>query len=550
MDPQRISRNHILLAPIAILVWGGLFLVGMGNYPLFHSLVELFYLMISTAIMIAAWNSLLLAEGSFLTLIGVSFPFIALFVLLHFFTSAQINLFPGGDVNRSNQLWMGARGLFAATFLATSLLVGRKVRIGLAGLIYFAASLALLAAIWVWPIFPRVFIPGLGETGFMRLCEVGFALGLIAAGLIFIRSRARIEAQVFLLLQLVIGLSLVTELISAANLVALRVDDVVVSLSEVLAALMVYLIVVRSGLAEPYSTLAHDLEQSGQDLKRERDFVSAILDTADAVVVVLNNLGRIVRANRACQELTGYRFEELRGRQIWKMGIFPGDSDLVQQAFESQALDQLPRRFEGDLVTRDKRRVRLSWTNAILLDADRRVEFVISTGIDITARYEAEDHLRYLSNHDALTGLYNRAYFETELDRLMRSRFFPVSIIMVDVDGLKQVNDTRGHAAGDELLLHVAEILRAAFRTEDIVARIGGDEFCILLPSAGQDVTEVVLGRVKENLDLFNGVNPENPIDISMGAATAANPDGLTASLIKADQVMYEVKSSKPTSRD
>jgi diguanylate cyclase (GGDEF)-like protein/PAS domain S-box-containing protein len=540
----------MFLAPLAVVATGVLFDVGIVNYPLFNSLTQVFNVMIAVAIMITAWNSLLLGEGTYLTLIGVAFPFIAIFILGHFLTMEGINQIRGGAGQRSTLMWLSARWLLAGTVLASSLLVGKKIPLKLAALAEFFLTLALLAVIWFWQGFPQAADSGVSIAQWMRLSESALAIVLVSASWLFTHRRSRIDPIVFLLLQIMIGLMLVSELFSAVRGFGFPVDDIVVALSQLLAVLMVYMLTVRSGLTMPFAVLSQDLQQSGLALKRERDFISAILDTADAVVVVLNSKGRIVRVNRACLETTGYQIEELRGRFIWKVGLFPGDADQVLRAFEAEALDQIPRQFDGNLVTRDKRWIRMAWSNAILQDSDLLANYVISTGIDITARFQAEDELRYLSTHDALTGLYNRAYFEAELDRLMRSRFFPVSIIMVDVDGLKQVNDTLGHAAGDELLLHVAEILRAAFRAEDIIARIGGDEFCILLPTADQDVTETVLGRVKENLDLFNGVNPEYPIGISMGAATALNAAGLTASLIKADQVMYEVKSSKPASRD
>ncbi len=545
MDPHRISRNHTFLAPIADLILGGLFIIGLTNYQLFHVLIEIVYILMATGIVIVTWNSLLLSEGSFTTMIGMSFPFIVVFLILHFITAFMPELIPGADFNRSTQLWIGARLLFGGTVLASALCVGRRVQTRIAGIVHLAVSAGLLLTIWAWPVFPTMFTNPAGETIWMRSIEAALAAAFAAAAVLFGRQKPVIEPKAYYILQVIIGTSLVSEMISAANLGQYLADDMIVHVTEVIAAMMLYMLIVRNGLAKPYSLLSNHLQQRGLELKRERDFAMTILDSAGALVVVMNSQGRVVRANHACQEITGFSFEELRGRTIWKLGIVADDADQIQQAFEQQVLAELPRTYEGELITRDKRRLRVAWTNALLLDGGQNVEYVISTGIDVTARTEAEDHLRYLSTHDALTGLYNRAYFETELDRLMRGRYFPVTVIMVDVDGLKLVNDSKGHPAGDELLLHVADILRSAFRAEDIIARIGGDEFCILLPRANEEVTKMVIDRVKENLVLFNDVNPESPIGLSMGSATAFTAGGLNASMIKADQVMYKVKSAK-----
>ena len=161
---------------------------------------------------------------------------------------------------------------------------------------------------------------------------------------------------------------------------------------------------------------------------------------------------------------------------------------------------------------------------------------------DITERKNAEEKLLYLSTHDPLTGIYNRAFFEESLSRLDRSRQNPVSIVVADVDNLKQTNDQMGHSAGDALLVRVAQVLLKTFRAEDIIARIGGDEFAVLLPNTGSDAAREALCRIQRILDENNQRYPELPLSISIGAACANNGASLHSVLKAADQAMYQHK--------
>ncbi|HLO25069.1 MAG TPA: GGDEF domain-containing protein [Geobacteraceae bacterium] len=160
-----------------------------------------------------------------------------------------------------------------------------------------------------------------------------------------------------------------------------------------------------------------------------------------------------------------------------------------------------------------------------------------------------EKELYHLSVHDTVTGLYNRTYFEAELARRAKGRKFPVSIIMADVDGLKQVNDTFGHHAGDRLMRAAAGVLRKAFRGEDVVARIGGDEFSILLGDTDQAGAEEAVLRVKRLTAQHNRDGSPNVLSLSMGTGTAYTNDALDKALMLADKRMYEEKAAKKGNR-
>jgi len=157
-------------------------------------------------------------------------------------------------------------------------------------------------------------------------------------------------------------------------------------------------------------------------------------------------------------------------------------------------------------------------------------------------RKRMEEKLWYLSTHDGLSGLYNRTYFEEEMARLERGRQFPISILMVDVNGLKAVNDSRGHEAGDELLRRTAQILLISVRVEDMVARIGGDEFAVLLTGTDVSAAEKAVERVIKNLKAHNSKYNGPPLSLSLGVATGEKGSLLAKVLKEADKNMYQDK--------
>jgi diguanylate cyclase (GGDEF)-like protein len=161
---------------------------------------------------------------------------------------------------------------------------------------------------------------------------------------------------------------------------------------------------------------------------------------------------------------------------------------------------------------------------------------------EIAQRKQVEEQLRHQGTHDALTGIYNRAFFEAELARLEHGRQFPVSVVIADVDELKIVNDKLGHAVGDEILRQTANVLCSAFRADDMLARIGGDEFAVLLPATDSTTAEKIVSRIKKQLVKHNNELPDLQIQLSLGTATA-NKKNLTKAFAIADKRMYAEKA-------
>lgn len=158
---------------------------------------------------------------------------------------------------------------------------------------------------------------------------------------------------------------------------------------------------------------------------------------------------------------------------------------------------------------------------------------------------QKSEELVHASTHDALTGLYNRAYFDSELERLSRGRQMPITVVVADIDGLKKCNDTIGHAGGDALIKATAQVLSESFRVEDIVARIGGDEFAVLLPGVEAEQVQMALARVRSAEARAVQTDGNCPLLISLGYATTLTPDGLQAAFKQADKLMYNEKAAR-----
>jgi diguanylate cyclase (GGDEF)-like protein/PAS domain S-box-containing protein len=276
--------------------------------------------------------------------------------------------------------------------------------------------------------------------------------------------------------------------------------------------------------------------------EREGHYRTLVNNFPEGAVVLFDDDLRLTLAESAALAAAGFPKESLEGRSL--AALLPAQTFTVIEPHLQGALagqeSALEVPFGGRIYNVQVRPVRSPAGEVIAGMA------VVQ---DITPRKRLEDNLRYLSAHDPLTNLFNRLYFEEEMARLAKGRYFPVSVVSADVDGLKGINDRLGHAAGDELLRQAAEVLRISFRPGDVVARIGGDEFAVLLPGASAEAGEAVLTRVRRNENAYSAREDRPAVHFSLGLATAEEGQSLAETLRLADSRMYRNKlehSQKP----
>jgi diguanylate cyclase (GGDEF)-like protein len=181
-------------------------------------------------------------------------------------------------------------------------------------------------------------------------------------------------------------------------------------------------------------------------------------------------------------------------------------------------------------------------------DAVRLQAFTHHAAIAIDNARLYEDMNR-LNITDSLTETYNRSYFERELARMGNDGRSPVSMVVADLDNMKLINDSLGHIAGDDLLKRTATLLKSVFRSADVVARIGGDEFGVLLPRTDADAMEKMIQRVRARLDEHNTLHPDLAVQLSLGSSTAVQCN-LMEAFKEADRSMYQEKARRKSKTD
>ena len=263
----------------------------------------------------------------------------------------------------------------------------------------------------------------------------------------------------------------------------------------------------------------------------------------DGILILDADSGMITDVNPFLITMLGYSREEFLEKKLWEVAAFQ-DIETSKSSFEELRRNEYIRYNDLPLKARDGRLIQVEFISNTYLVGNKKV---IQCNIrDISQRRRDEEKLEYISIHDSLTELYNHAYFQEEMSRLERGRLFPVSIVMIDLDGLKTINDRYGHAAGDNQLRRTAQVLIEAFRAEDVVARIGGDEFAVLLPGTDPIALQKVMARVREIVDMQNELMPGPALSISIGGATG--DQSLVDTLNIADANMYLEKQQKSAS--
>lgn len=283
-----------------------------------------------------------------------------------------------------------------------------------------------------------------------------------------------------------------------------------------------------------------------QELRKTLNLLVQVLDSLPDAFVVTDTRGIIRHFNRRVCEVTGFPAEELRGRFAYEV-FYPAGKDEARKIMKKvHAAGGIVDSYETEIKCRHGETLPVILSVSLFTMGEDETLGSIGIIKDITLQKKLLRSLEEASREDSLTGCRNRRFLYEFLDIKMKEALQmgkPLSLVMIDLDRFKDINDTRGHLAGDEILKEVGSLLKEGVRDGDEVCRFGGDEFCLVMPGLRKRDAAAVAERLRRRLAAVSLGKGAARLTMSMGVATfpdnAADRDQL---MIFADRACYAAK--------
>ncbi len=293
---------------------------------------------------------------------------------------------------------------------------------------------------------------------------------------------------------------------------------------------------------------SQSIHSKNEELQQERDFIKSLLDTAQLIVLTIDENFEITLFNDYGEKVTGYKESEILSSDVARM--FPAGNWTEAQMLFKELLEGNMHigQQDAELIDAQGHIKQISWLHS-RIDNSKQNAAILSVGLDMTEKTEADKRVVWLAEHDPLTDLCNRRKFTEEFEKSLQAAVrykHHNSLLFLDLDQFKDINDTSGHRAGDELLQSVAKTLNSTTRFTDLVARLGGDEFAVLMPESDVEGAEVFAQKIIDELakiELSYGA-VKHKVSTSIGIVHYPLHDADIHELLGfADLAMYRAKS-------
>ncbi|MBP8639679.1 MAG: PAS domain S-box protein [Oscillospiraceae bacterium] len=287
-----------------------------------------------------------------------------------------------------------------------------------------------------------------------------------------------------------------------------------------------------------------DREEAIKEIANKQALLSSLINATPDLIFFKNKDGVYLGCNKAFSEFVGKSENQIIGQTDFDLFGKELASQFNKMDIEMLKLNQ-SKRNEEVVTTANGSEIFLETLKSPYYNNNGELVGLIGISRDITERKKREAEIEYISYHDYLTGAYNRRFFEEEFERLNSQSNYPIAVVMGDVNGLKLINDSFGHHFGDKLLQDIVKRISACLRPGDISARIGGDEFGIILPRTNETEANAIVSQIKSTIEKESDINTSETalMSVSFGFAVQTVPGvGLGALMKQAEGYMFNKK--------
>ena len=563
IEMRAISWRAALRSVVGLILIVGVCALGLQfGYLVFHVLAEGFSIIIALSALMVTGASKQFTKDRCLIYIAIGIGWCAVLDVVHTLAFKGMGLLPVDGANTATQLWIAARYLQAAVIISALLFLNRNVRIAYLNVGFALVVAAVLVSIATGA-FPDAYIEGQGLTPFKVYSEYVIILMLAATLVLLWHRRALLAQPVLLTLCASLVAMIVAEFAFTRYVSVYATANLVGHLFKIIAYWFIYVALVKWTLREPFRLLA-EAQQALRDSEFRWKF--AVEGTGDGLWD-WNVPQSTVFFSRRWKEMLGFGQDEIgNGLDEWSKRVHPDDFERVMVDVRAHLDGQTPVYVSEHRVSCKDGSWKWILARGLVVERDATGKSlrVIGTHADITERKQLEDQVRQLAFHDTLTQLPNRRLLCDRLSQTMsaskRNGNYG-ALMMLDLDNFKPLNDAHGHLAGDLLLAEVAKRLNKCVRETDTVARVGGDEFVVLLGKLGVDKAESakqaaeVAEKIRTSLATpyqltlgdvgQTGVEVEHHCSASIGVALFINHSASQADILKwADAAMYQAKEA------
>lgn len=362
------------------------------NFLLFHSIAELFSIIISFGIFIVAWNSRRYLDNNYLLFLGIAYLFIGAIDLVHTLAYKGMGVFPEYDANLPTQLWIMARYMESISLLMAPSFLNKKIRLNLIFAIYLAISVLLLSSIFYWRIFPDCFIEGKGLTTFKIFSEYIISLILLGSIIFLVRKQKDFDKKIFIWIIWSIITTIISELAFTFYISVYGLSNLIGHIFKIISFYLIYKAIIETGLTKPYDLLWRNLKMSEEKLKEERDRAQNYLDIAGVIFLVIGADQKVKLINKKGCEILGYEEREILGRNWFDHFLPEKIKSNVKEAFlKILAGEYTPFTYLENVILDSKGQEKfIAWHNVPLRDKTGKIVGTLSSGLDITELKEKE----------------------------------------------------------------------------------------------------------------------------------------------------------------